>query len=214
MDINWVKYWGGKVPVETGYRARVPKVYPTSSDWIPKNEVPFFAPLVHLGLGGYVTYLRSHDLEKERVRHAASKYVGNMYGLNVWSRAKFVSVDFVPKQHINRIWSPHSWSKEQQIKDREELNDAEFVSLISRLGRHHILDCLHLWTAHRAGCFAFLTVDSKFLRHFENCNKGGKLDWLKARPYLPSQVARLWRIRPVSVEHLTPLNASFPYHAK
>jgi len=204
------KLWG-KTPVETGYLARVSKNYPIASEWIAKNEVPYFAPLVHLGLTGHIQYVRSRDLETESVRHPPSKYVGDFYGLNVWTHIKFDHVDFVSRHQINRIWSPESWSKKQQIEDIKSLDDPEFSQLVAILGQHHILDCLHLWTAHRAGCFAFLTVDAKFVRHFENSYKMGKLDWLKARPYFPSQIAKLWRIRPVSIEHLTPLNASFPY---
>ena len=136
------KLWGGKIPVETGYRARVPKTFPTSSAWVAENEVPFFAPLVHLGLSGHIRYFRSHDLEIERVRHILNKYVGNMYGLNVWNRVKFEHVDFVPRDHISRIWSPASWSKEQQIEDLNELDDSDFLLLVATLGRHHTLDCL------------------------------------------------------------------------
>jgi hypothetical protein len=205
-----IALWGGKVPIETGYRARTERKFPEPTRWILENEQPYFAPLAHLGKIGRVFYFQSEDLSLERVRHPVSKYTGNRYGRSIWNEVKFDSVDFISRG--NRTVSfERMWTRDQQIEDLKRFADAGFQSLVRRLGESHILDCAHLWTAHRKGCFAFMTLDAKFIRHFENCTRGGKLNWLTSKPILPSTVAKSWHLRPVSIANQTPIGADFPY---
>jgi hypothetical protein len=157
------KLWGGSIPVETGYRARVARSYPPSQAALYEQEVPFFAPLAHLAGLNYIRLFTSKHLQIERFRQPS--YNRFRYGLNVWTKVHLGLLPSIPSSNAISYDIMAGWSNANaQAKILLREADPGFLDLIRHVDQKHILDFYHLWAAKHGNCPVFLTCDKKLLR--------------------------------------------------
>lgn len=79
-ESGWIstgtKLWGGEVPIEGGYVARIP-VYRHDSDKAAYQDIKYLPGIIHLARLGYIQLLTSAELEAERESQAEQQVQTN-----------------------------------------------------------------------------------------------------------------------------------------
>lgn len=181
--------WGGKVPIETGYSARVP-IHSRDNDGRTHREVAYLIGIAELAHSGLIRLVTSAELQAERVRHPIGRFSG--YGwddLNVFEGIQMPSID----GHVLDLKD----AKDRQLDRLKASAEEPFIALASLLPARDNLDAWHIHTAHKHRLFGFLTCDFDLIEKIKRL--GGKVDALKlhSRAMLPSELATAIRLRPI-----------------
>lgn len=209
------KMWGGEIPVETGYSARVPVDYAAHNRAIFEREVPFFAPLARLAKDGRISLCTSVELIRERNRH--SRYDPYQFGMNLWSKVPIQQLPDLPRSaEVSYCLGPRElrehWSKQGQIRHLLATADSEFLKLAKSLPPDHILDFYHLWTAKHYNCAIFLSTDSAFRRVLENnVARVVRERFAPVKVMKPSEYGKELNLTSIPHHLLTPLDADWFY---
>lgn len=210
-----ISMWGGQIPVETGYSARVPVNYALHNRSIYEVEVPYFAPLAKMAKTGRLRLFTSTELLAERNRH--SSYDPYTFGMNLWSGAPIETLpDMRRSVEIGYCLNPaglrEAWSKEGQVRRLLSVADSEFLSISKKLPHDHLLDFYHLWTAKNSECSICLTTDSAFRRVFENnIGNATRSRFGSVRILKPSELGQELGVIPIPHHVLTPLDCDWFY---
>lgn len=211
---DWIstgtKLWGGVIPFDAGYRARVPRTYPESHAEIYEKEIPFFAPLARLGKEGYICFCTSRHLQVERMRQPG--FDRFQFGYNVWSRVSLELLPEVPGTTASASIISKQWfSADAQIDRILREADPDFLHLSRCVARKHILDLYHVWTAKHGNCSVFLTDDKRLKRIVDALPLHARAMLEPVSIKLPSDLGRELGLHPVGHKYLTPIDVDWFY---
>jgi hypothetical protein len=206
------KLWGGKIPVPTGYAARVP-VHTGSNNTREYRDVCFLTGLTYLARAGRLRLFTSAELMAEQDRHPPARFRPVGYSdMSLLDGITLESVDgwcFVGL--VEAVGATGSAALAKLQRDRlAASDDALFKRLVRVLGPKHSQDAWHIRTAEAHGMLAFVTMDYALLRLVENQRE--KLNALGLTTWIVSPEELGHRLGMVKLPpHLFSYNnASFP----
>jgi hypothetical protein len=192
-ESSWIstgtEMWGGRIPVDTGYLARLP-VHGHTNQSETYREITYLIGISELARKGLIELVRSSELDAEACRHPPGLYSG--YGwedLSIFYGVTMPSLD-------ERGYSVFEAVSDQSARLN---NDAEepFRTLLHYFPSGQSFDIWHLHTAHKHGVECFLTMDFKFHRQFQQSRKRSGFPGLQSKPWLPSELGRQIGLHPI-----------------
>lgn len=183
------KMWGGRVPIETGYSARVP-IHSKDNDGQTYREVTYLIGIAELARAGLIKLVTSAELQAERIRHPIGRFSG--YGwddLNVFEGIQMPSID----GHVLDLKD----AKGRQLGRLKASTEEPFTALASLLPASDSLDAWHIHTAHKHRLFGFLTCDFDIIDKMKRLGRKVEALNLHSRPILPSELGAAIGLRPI-----------------
>lgn len=198
------KYWGGQIPLETGYRARVP-LYASDDPSGTYREVTYLVGIAELARVGLIKFVTSAELHAERFRHPIGRFSG--YGwddLNVF--------EGIPMPSIDGYELDLKDAKQVQL-DRLAASHVEpFKSVETLLPPKSNLDAWHIHTAHTHNLYCFLSMDLNLVDRVRNLREQFERLQIHSRVLRPSELAEVIRLRPIPIFWLSYRNARWFVH--
>ncbi|KWT64249.1 hypothetical protein APY04_3513 [Hyphomicrobium sulfonivorans] len=207
-DTVWIdtgtKMWGGTVPVQTGYAARIPVHRPDNNSRIYR-EVTYLVGIAELARRGLIRLVTSSELMSEWLRHPIGRFSG--YGWDDHHLFEGIEMPSVDGYVLDL-----KDAKQRQLQRLSASSEQPFKDLSSHFPPKDNLDVWHVHTAHRYGIHGFLTVDFGFVEKFEKQGEKLKPYGLVSRPVLPSDLGQSIGLRPIPTFMLSYRNARFAVH--
>ena len=205
------KMWGGKIPVDTGFSARIP-VHCEADKSDAARSVRFLPAIASLARGGFVNLCSSPELDDERMTHPAGRFSG--YGYYDYSLFSCVSIERLPdptySMRIGPAWLGIPSLTEQRQTRLANKSDPLFRDLLTVLGQSNSQDAWHITTAENSGCYCFLTMDFRLLRTMHAQQRNPVIASLKTRVMSPEQFGTIFGLLPVSPRLFSYHGASYP----
>lgn len=217
-ESGWVstgtKLWGGVVPIEGGYVARIP-VYRHDSDKAAYQDIKYLPGIIHLARLGYIQLLTSAELEAERESQPNSRFRPTGYSdFSLLSGLRMESVDGRAWGTIYPGWRDDRQSPQDRQRARIEASeDATFQGLRDALGQRNSQDAWHIRTAEVHDIPYFLTMDGPLIRAMTAQAGHRAVKSLKARVVTPAVLGQELGIGPFPPAILSYNDASFPVRA-
>lgn len=205
--------WGGKVPIDTGFAARIP-VHREDDDSDAVRSVRFLPAIASLARQGALTLYSSPELMDERLTQPIGRFSGyGYYDYSVFSGIRFEHLDDPAySMCIGPAYLGVPSLTEQRRARLAAQSDPLFHALVEVLGPGNSQDAWHIATAESSGCFCFLTMDFRLLRAVASQQKHPAIANLKTRVMSPETFGQLFRLLPVSPRLFSYHNASYPVH--
>jgi hypothetical protein len=210
-ETGWIstgtKLWGGQVPVETGYTARIP-VHSPSNDKRVYREVRYLAGIAHLARQQNLQLCTSAELAAERFRQPMGRFRG--YGsadFNVFQGVEMESVDGI---HLDLV--------EPKTRQRQRIaacDDPLLKAILAELPAKMSQDAYHIFTAEKFGLYGFLHIDFGLAEQIKQKKGKPPFSMLRTRILLPSELGKSINLVPFD-PHGLPLAGDddfFPTHA-
>lgn len=202
-----VSLWGGKVPVETGYSARIP-VYSANNLSENYEHVTYLAGIAHLAKLGRLRLCTSAELRDERWRQPGGRFTG--YGYFDHSLFGNLKIECIDRLTGSWVLAPGGIPlKEQQLKRINSSADPLFRVLLNRLGERQSLDAWHIRTAEVHGLYCFLTADLKLRRSVERWKDYEPFKSMSTKVLTPSEFGKAFGMLPTPPHFQSYTNASF-----
>ncbi|MEQ9637109.1 MAG: hypothetical protein RLW68_13595 [Devosia marina] len=181
--------WGGKIPVDTGYSARIAVHAPDSSDRIYR-EVTYLVGIAELAKRGHIKLVTSAELAAESWRQPIGRFRGYQnQDLSIFDGISMPSVD---GHHYDAI-DPKAAQQARLARSTEE----PFVTLARMLPKKSNLDAWHIHTAHKHGLYCFLAVDFPLVENYRVALQRKGFPQLDTKLMLPSELAAAIQLRPI-----------------
>ncbi len=181
--------WGGQIPVDTGYSARIPVHAPNSSDRVYR-EVTYLVGIAELAKRGHIKLVTSAELSAESWRQPMGRFQGYQYqDLNIFKGIPMLSVD---GHHFDAV-DPKAAQQSRLARSAEE----PFLTLARLLPKKSNLDAWHIHTAHKHKLYCFLAVDFPLTDNFAKASQGKGFPHLETKLMLPSELAAAIQLRPI-----------------
>ena len=182
-------WWGGKVPLDTGYSARIVVHAPDSSDRIYR-EVTYLVGIAELAKRGHIKLVTSAELAAESWRQPIGRFRGyQSQDLNIFAGISMPSVD---GHHFDAV-DPKAAQQARLARSKEE----PFVTLARMLPKKSNLDAWHIHTAHKHRLYCFLAVDFPLVENYRRALQRKDIPQLDTRLMLPSELAAAIQLRPI-----------------
>ncbi len=204
-----VELWGGVVPFDTGYSARIPVHLVDDATETYKN-ICFIPGIAYLARKGLIDLCQSAELRAETYYQPVGRFKGYGYlDYSLLSGVHMDSVDGTVFPTLGPRWMGLPSAKEQQGRRISGYGDPLHVSLVAELGSKHSQDAWHLCTAENKNLYAFLTTDFKFRRQVRARSRREPLISMNARVLTPKEFGEELSIAPLPPIFFSYHNASF-----
>lgn len=203
--------WGGVVPINTGYMARVP-VHQTESDAAPYADIVFLPGIAYLGELGELRLRTSAELMAEREAHPPARFrATGWFDYGLFGGGELESVD---GRHWESIlgspFQPRRSPREIQQERLAASEDPLYRALLEVLGPKNSQDAWHIRTAEAHGMLCFLTMDHRLIRAMQAQARHPVICSLKTRVLTPAALGKELGILPFPPVLLSYTNASYP----
>ena len=200
--------WGGKIPVATGYSARV-SVYSASSKTPEYLDICYLTGIAFLARKGLIKLRTSSELLAEQDRHPPARFRSVTYsGMSLLDAIEVESVD---GWNFDALLHGKANLAQMQHDRLAQSGDQLFQKILKILGHEkHSQDAWHIATAEKHGCAAFLTMDYKLLRLLENRKRQISSLGLSTKVLTPRDFGSLMKMRPLPPHLFSYDRASFP----
>lgn len=200
------KLWGGKIPIDTGYAARVPVYYPVEKEEA-RRSVMYLPGIAYLAEKKLLRLFTSGELEKEKLDQPAGRYSGYGYfDLNLFAKAHF---EYIDDGSYSVIGGGSSTLKAQRQARLREKTDPFYLELLKRFGQSHSQDAWHITVAHRNRMDCFLTMDFSLLNIIENQKHLSPLRDMQTRVMTPHDLGNELSLRPIDLASISFLRSSW-----
>ena len=203
--------WGGVVPINTGYMARVP-VHRVGSDVAAYSDIVFLPGLTYLGKLGLLRLRTSAELIAEREAHPPARFrATGMFDYSLFGGGELESVD---GHHWDGIlgspFQPRPSPRDIQRDRLSASGDPLYRKLLEVLGPNNSQDAWHIRTAEVHGMLCFLTMDHRLIRAMQAQARHPVIKSLKTRVLTPADLGKELGILPFPPLLLSYTNASYP----
>jgi hypothetical protein len=183
------KKWGGVHEFDSGYAARVPVYSPQNKQRV-YQEIQFLPGITELAREGLLQCMRSAELEAERLRQPAGRFLG--YGC--WDLNLFRGIEM---ESVDGLYFDTEDPVAQQQRRLSFVTDPLFLDLSKLLGVKNNLDAFHVYTAEKHGLFCFLTMDFRLCNAIKNNAQRHPIKSLKTKILTPAELGKLIGVMPV-----------------
>lgn len=194
--------------LETGYSARVP-IHARDDTSEQYREICFLAPLARLFNEKLLAPLTSGELDTELWRFPPSLHRGGGWDDMSVFRVRPERIDNV---RLDALVHPREVVMKIQQARINACTEEPFVSLVKVLGADNSFDAFHIHTAEKHGLDAFLHLDLKLARMLKAQEQRPVIQGLRTKVMLPSQLAALYKVKPVPPYVLSYEGARFHVH--
>ncbi|MFN4297685.1 MAG: hypothetical protein ACK4FB_12675 [Brevundimonas sp.] len=203
--------WGGVVPINTGYMARVP-VHRFESDVAAYSDILFLPGLAYLGKLGSLRLRTSAELMAEREAHPPARFrATGMFDHNLFGGGELESVD---GRHWDGIFGsaiePRRSPRDIQQERLAASDDPLYRALLEVLGAKNSQDAWHIRTAEVHEMLCFLTMDHRLIRAMRAQARHPVIKNLKTRVLTPAELGKELDILPFPPLLLSYTDASYP----
>jgi len=179
--------------LESGYSARVP-IHARDDTSELYREICFLAPLGRLFNEKLLAPFTSGELDTELWRFPPSLHRGGgRDDLSVF-RVRPERIDNV---RLDALVHPRDVAMQMQQARINACTEEPFVSLVKVLGADNSFDAFHIHTAEKHGLDAFMHLDLKLSRMLKAQERRPVIEGLRSKVLLPSQLAALYKVKPV-----------------
>lgn len=197
-ESGWIstgtKMWGGQVPVDTGYLARIP-VHSRSNDGRVYREVRYLAGIAHLARQGHLQLCTSGELQAERFRQPAGRFQG--YGYADFNVFQGVNMESLDRMHLDL--------DEPELRQRQRIaacDDRLLKAMLAELPERMSQDAYHIFTAEKFGLHAFLHVDFGLAEQIRQKKGKPPFNALRTRVLFPSEFGKSINLLPLDPQGL------------
>lgn len=159
------KLWGGKIPIDTGFTARI-AVHSETDNSDAARCVRYLPSIASLARDGVLTLFSSPELDDERMTQPIGRFSGyGSYDYNVFrglNIARLPDANYIAR--IGPAWLGIRSLTDQRHSRLASKSDPLFLNLLEVLGPNNSQDAWHIATAENHSCYCFLTMDFRLLR--------------------------------------------------
>jgi hypothetical protein len=208
------KLWGGKVPLPTGYAARIP-VHSKRNKSREYRDICYLTTLAYLARRDHLRLYTSAELMAEQERHPPARFRPVGYSdMSVFDGARIESIDGWNFDGLLDDRGASSAALAKRQRDRlSQSGDRLFNDLVEILGNENSQDAWHIRTAEAHDLLAYVTMDYKLLRAVKLQSE--RLDRLMLRTWIlsPQELGLRLKMGRVPPDLLSHTNAAFPVRA-
>lgn len=207
-----IKMWGGKIPIPTGYAARV-AVHSSSDRTEEYRDICFLTGISYLARKQHISMFTSRELMAERERQEPRRFQPVGYsGFSLLSRVEIRPIDDWSFDALVHDVDRTGISLNQLQLNRVNLSQDAIFQTIWRIleGKKSSLDAWHLRTAQVHDLDGLLTMDYKLAKKFAQKQHLLTAAGITAKIWTPSGLAQELGIAKVLPNMFAYTDASFP----
>lgn len=183
------KAWGNS-ELGTGYLASVP-VHSAKNSSEDFRDICSLIGLVELHKLKKIQFVTSSEIEAEKASQPPQRYRNVFYGGHSIFNA--IEIETIRNQSASRSSQVFQFPEDQKERQRMRISslidsDSDLRKMVKHLGDKNSFDALHLLTAERHDCYAYLTMDRKFIRNFRTQMRQSPMDRFKTKVLSPREL--------------------------